>query len=180
MGAYHPLLVIANFLVEFLRIHPFQDGNGRLSRVLTNLLLLHEGYLYMPYVSHEKFVEDNKSDYYLALRKSQKTFGTDTENIEPWLNFFFSILLSQSQMAVELLSRENIEKILSPKQLAVWEYIERVEEATPGDITRILGMARPTVNQALDRLLKLKRIERIGQGRSTRYRISPQSYYVVL
>ncbi|OGY31148.1 MAG: hypothetical protein A3C02_04160 [Candidatus Andersenbacteria bacterium RIFCSPHIGHO2_02_FULL_45_11] len=167
---YHPLLIIANFLVEFLRIHPFQDGNGRLSRVLTNLLLLHAGYLYMPYTSHEKFVEDNKSDYYLALRKSQKTFGTDTESIEPWLEFFLSIFLSQSEMAVELLSRENIEKILSPKQLAVWQHIEEVEEVTPGDIARLLGIARPTVNQALDRLLKLKRIERIGQGRSTRYR----------
>ncbi len=62
---YHPLLVIANFLVEFLAIHPFQDGNGRLSRILTNLLLLREGYVYMPYVPHEKLIEDNKTEYYI-------------------------------------------------------------------------------------------------------------------
>ena len=68
----HPLLVIANFLVEFLNIHPFEDGNGRLSRILTNLLLLKHGYAYIPYVSHEKLVEDNKPEYYLSLRKSQK------------------------------------------------------------------------------------------------------------
>ena len=85
---YHPLLVVGNFLVEFLKIHPFQDGNGRISRVLTNLLLLKEGYLYMPYISHEKFVEDNKPDYYMALRKSQKTFKTEHEDITAWLNFF--------------------------------------------------------------------------------------------
>ncbi|MBI1834122.1 MAG: Fic family protein, partial [Candidatus Andersenbacteria bacterium] len=95
---YHPLLIVGSFLVEFLQIHPFQDGNGRLSRVLTNLLLLKEGYLYMPYVSYEKFVEDNKPEYYLALRQSQKTFlsaealakedKTENETVIPWLDFF--------------------------------------------------------------------------------------------
>ena len=73
---YHPLLVIGNFLVEFLYIHPFQDGNGRLSRILTNLLLLKSGYVFVPYVSHEKLIEDNKPDYYMTLRKSQKTLRT--------------------------------------------------------------------------------------------------------
>jgi len=167
---YHPLLVIGSFLVEFLQIHPFQDGNGRLSRVLTNLLLLKEGYLYMPYISHEKLVEDNKPEYYLALRQSQKTFKTKHENITPWLDFFLAIFLKQSQMAVELLSKENIEKLLSKKQLAVWQYLQEVEEATPGEIAKKAKVARPTVNQALDRLLRLKKVERIGLGRSTRYR----------
>ncbi|MEK6848723.1 MAG: Fic family protein, partial [Nanoarchaeota archaeon] len=99
---YHPLLVIGNFLVEFLKIHPFSDGNGRLSRVLTNLLLLHARYQYMPYVSHEKLVEDNKPDYYISLRRSQKTIGTKEEDITAWLDFFLDIVLKQSQMAVEL------------------------------------------------------------------------------
>ncbi len=167
---YHPLLVIGSFLVEFLQIHPFKDGNGRLSRVLTNLLLLKEGYLYMPYISHEKLVEDNKPDYYMALRRSQKTFKTEHENIIPWLDFFLTIFLKQSQMAVELLSKENIEKLLSKKQLAVWQYLQEVEEATPGEIAKKAKVVRPTVNQALDRLLRLKKVERIGLGRSTRYR----------
>ena len=167
---YHPLLVIGNFLVEFLKIHPFQDGNGRLSRVLTNLLLLKEGYLYMPYISHEKFVEDNKPDYYMALRRSQKTFKTEHGDITAWLNFFLTIFLKQSQMAVELLSKENIEKLLSRKQLAVWQYLQEVEEATPGEIAEKVKVARPTVNQVLNKLLRLKKIERIGLGRSTRYR----------
>src|SRR3989344_6280487 len=75
----HPLIIIGNFLIEFLAIHPFQDGNGRLSRILTNLLMLQAGYAYTPYVSHEKLIEDNRSEYYVALRRSQKTFSTDRQ-----------------------------------------------------------------------------------------------------
>jgi Fic family protein len=165
----HPLLIVGNFIVEFLSIHPFQDGNGRLSRILTNLLLLKEGYLYMPYVSHEKFIEDNKNDYYIALRRSQKTFGKK-EDITAWLDFFLTMILKQSEMAIELLESEQVEKLLSLKQLSVWEYLQTVTEATPSEISEKAEVARPTVNQALTRLLKLKRIERIGLGRGTRYR----------
>jgi len=167
---FHPLLVIGNFLIEFLKIHPFIDGNGRLSRVLTNLLLLQAGYLYIPYVSHEKLIEDNKSDYYVALRRSQKAIETKKENISDWLDFFLDIILKQSQMAVELLSKENIEKILSEKQLAVWQYIEQVAETSTGDIVKKTKIARPTVKQTLEVLLRLKKIERIGLGRSARYK----------
>ena len=167
---YHPLLIVGNFLVEFLQIHPFMDGNGRLSRVLTNLLLLKEGYLYMPYISHEKLIEDNKPDYYLTLRQSQKTLKTKNEDIVPWLGFFLDIFLQQSKMAIELLSKENIEKLLSPKQIAVWEYLQKAEEVTTGEIVKNAKIARPTAKQALDKLLQFKRIERIGLGRSARYR----------
>ncbi len=167
---YHPILIIANFLVEFLQIHPFQDGNGRMSRVLTNLLLLKEGYLYIPYVSHEKLVEDNKPDYYVALRQSQKTFKTAHEDIMPWLHFFLSVLFTQAKMAVDLLSKENIEKLLSPKQLKVWEFLQTVAEAAPREIAKVTGIARPTINQALAKLLRLRKIERIGLGRTTRYK----------
>ncbi len=113
----HLLFVVGNFIVEFLNIHPFQDGNGRLSRILTNLLLLKEGYLYMPYVSHEKLIEDNRPNYYIALRKSQKTFKSNKEDISKWLDFFLDIVLKQSKAAINLLSKENIETILSEKQL---------------------------------------------------------------
>ena len=167
---FHPLLIIGNFLVEFLAIHPFQDGNGRLSRILTNLLLLKAGYEYVPYVSHEKLVEDNKSDYYIALRKAQSSIGTDRNNIAPWLEFFLNVSLEQVQLAIELLSHENIEKILSPKQLNVWRHFDTTHEATAGEIAKAAGVARPTVSQAIDVLLRLKKIERIGQGRTTRYR----------
>jgi len=166
---YHPLLVIANFLVEFLNIHPFEDGNGRLSRILTNLLLLKFGYAYMPYVSHEKLIEDNKPEYYLALRKSQKTLRTKHIDISPWINFFLDILLTQSQMAIQLLTQTNIETILSPQQLIVWNYIKGVEQTTPKEISDETGVPRPTINQVVNKLMELKMVERIGQGATTRY-----------
>lgn len=167
---HHPLLLIANFIVEFLQIHPFTDGNGRLSRVLTNLLFLQAGYLYMPYVSHEKLIEDNKPEYYLALRQSQKTFKTDTENITSWLEFFLAIVFKQSHMAVDLLSHERLEEILSPNQRLVWEYLQTATEATPKEIAQKTGVKRATVSQVLTKLLSLKKVERLGLGRTTRYR----------
>ncbi len=170
--AYHPVIIIANFLVEFLQIHPFQDGNGRLSRILTNLLLLKHGYLYMPYVSHEKLIEDNKPEYYIALRNSQKTFHTKEETVEPWLEFFVSILLHQSHMAIELLSAETIEKTFSHKQMKVWEHLKEVQEASPIMLSQHTGIARPTISQIMKKLMNAKKVERFGLGRSTRYRVS--------
>lgn len=168
---YHPLITIGNFLVEFLKIHPFTDGNGRLSRVLANLLLLKKGYLYMPYISHEKLIEDNKPDYYMALRKTQKTFSTGKETITPWLGFFVKIILVQSKMAVKLFTQESIEKTLSPIQMKVWTYLQQVRQASPLELARKTHTARSTISQVLNKFLKLKRIERIGLGRSTRYRL---------
>jgi len=166
---HHPLLVVANFLVEFLHIHPFEDGNGRLSRILTNLLLLKLGYAYMPYVSHEKLIEDNKPEYYLTLRQSQKTLRTKQADISPWVNFFLDILLTQSQMAIQLLSQTNVETLLSPQQIIVWNYMKNIEQTTPREITRKTGVPRPTINQVMNKLLELKMIKRIGQGATTRY-----------
>jgi len=168
---HHLLLIIAGFLVEFLQIHPFQDGNGRLSRILTNLLMLQAGYAYMPYVSHEKLVEDNKPEYYLALRQSQRTFQSEKETILPWLTFFLDMILSQAKMALDLISDENIEKLLSPRQLDVWRYMQTANEVTPKELADVLGIPRPTINQVLTRLQDLDKIERIGLGRSTRYRV---------
>jgi Fic family protein len=167
---FHPILIVGNFIVEFLKIHPFEDGNGRLSRILTNLLMLQQGYLYMPYVSHEKIIEDNKPEYYVALRQSQRTFGSPSETIAPWLAFFSTVLFEQANRAVALLSKEEIEKLFSPQQQKVWAHFEKVAEATPLEIAKATGVPRPTVSQAITKLLKLKRIERIGVGRATRYR----------
>lgn len=168
---YHPLLVVGNFVIQFLQIHPFQDGNGRLSRILTNLLLLQNSYGFVPYVSHEKIVEDTKNEYYLALRKSQKTFGGKQEDITPWLEYFLKAIEIQAVSAIDMLRTEKIEALLSPKQLQVWEYLLSVFETTAGSIVKETGVVRPTVNQALDKLLGMKKIDRIGMGRATRYRV---------
>lgn len=166
---FHPLLIIANFIVEFLKIHPFEDGNGRLSRVLTNLLLLRNGYQFIQYVSHEQIIERRKDEYYLALRKSQETFNTDHDTIAPWLNFFLSVVKEQATKALSYLEEEKVEDTLSPKQYEVWKYLSNVGEAGTGDIARETGIVDVTVRQALDRLIELGKVKRVGRGRGTRY-----------
>ena len=166
---FHQLLIIANFIIEFLKIHPFEDGNGRLSRVLTNLLLLRSGYLFVQYVSHEQIVERRKDEYYIALRKSQETFKTAHDTIAPWLNFFLLVVKEQATKALVQLEEEKIEDTLSPKQFAVWKYMASVDEAAPGAIVKATGVALGTVRQALDRLVQLGKIKPIGRGRGTRY-----------
>ena len=166
---FHPLLLIANFVVEFLKIHPFEDGNGRLSRVLTNLLLLRSGYQFVQYVSHEQIVERRKDEYYLALRKSQETFNTDHDTLVPWLNFFLSVVKEQATKALSYLEEEKVEDTLSPKQYEVWKYLSSVGEAAPGDIAKATGVVSVTVSQALERLIELNLVKRVGRGRGTRY-----------
>ena len=168
---HHPLLIIANFIVQFLQIHPFQDGNGRLSRILTNLLMLQAGYTYIPYVSHEKLIEGNKPDYYMALRQSQTSFNSEHETIILWLEFFLGILYLQAQQAIELVSSDSVENILSPTQLKVWEYMQTVDEVSPKTLSENLSIPRSTINQVLNKLMDLKKIERLGLGRATRYRM---------
>jgi Fic family protein len=166
---FHRLLVIGNFIVEFLKIHPFEDGNGRLSRFLTDLLMLRAGYPFMEYVSHEQIVERRKDEYYVALRKSQETFGKDGDNIEPWLNFFLSAVKEQAEKALAHLAEDNAEDSLSPKQTLVWQHLASVAEASPGDIVKATGIPLGTVRQSLERLVALEKIQRIGRGRGVRY-----------
>ena len=167
----HPLITITNFIFEFLAIHPFQDGNGRLSRILTNLLLLKHGYEFMPYVSHEKLVEDNKQEYYLALNKTQKTWKTDKEDLSIWFLFFLKIFLEQTKLANKLIMEESMDVLLSEKQLLVWNYILEHKTTTPKKIREDLKIPSPTVLQVLNKLLAMKKIERMGAGRGVRYRL---------
>ena len=126
----------------------------------------------MPYVSQEKLIEDNKPEYYVSLRQSQKTFRSEKENLTPWISFFLKILLEQSKHATALLSKEEVEKLLSVRQQSIWNYISKSQgEVTPLEIGLTTKIPRPTINQALEKLLRLGWIERIGQGRATRYRI---------
>lgn len=166
---FHKLLIIANFVVEFLKIHPFEDGNGRLSRILTNLLLLRSGYLFAQYVSHEQIVERRKDEYYLALRKSQETFNTEKDTIIPWLNFFLSVLQEQAAKSIALVEGDIHEEHLSPKQIEVWNYLLNSNEVQPTEIANATGIALGTVRQALNRLVEMGKIKRRGRGRGTRY-----------
>ena len=126
----------------------------------------------MPYVSHEKITEDNKAEYYIALNKSQKTLKTDKEDISPWLLFFLTTLLKQTQIAIGLLSKESIVNLLSEKQTAVWNYFNEHDIVTPKNLRDDLKIAGPTVAQILNKLFAMKKIERMGKGRATRYKMA--------
>jgi Fic family protein len=164
----HPILIIANFIFEFLAIHPFTDGNGRLSRALTNLLLLQAGYEYTPYVSLEEIIEDKKDDYYLSLRQTQKNHKTSNENIEPWLHFFLDILLIQAKKAEEIMKNDDPLKLLSKRQLEVYQLFDK-ESLSVLEIKEKSDIPEQTIKQALRRLVSLKLFEIRGLGRGTKY-----------
>lgn len=170
----HRLILIANFIFEYLAIHPFQDGNGRTSRLLTNLLLLQSGYGFAKVVSHEKIVEDNKAEYYLALNKTQQTWKTEQEDISQFLLFFLEVMQTQSTGALAIMEGDNIEAMLSAKQLELWRWIGQLggREFTRKDAIEALGYPPRTVESIIKKLLDMKRIRKIGTGRATRYVIS--------
>lgn len=167
----HPLILIANFIFEYLAIHPFQDGNGRTSRLLTNLMLLQNGYSFTSLVSHEKLVEQSKADYYLALNKAQKSWKSDTEDLSPWLLFIFDIFHQQAVKAQELLENDQFEYLLSEKQLQFWQWVKQQGEFSRKTAIDALGFAPRTVEDMTRKLLDMRKLERLGQGRATRYRV---------
>ncbi|MEI8295538.1 MAG: Fic family protein [Alphaproteobacteria bacterium] len=171
--AKHPLIIIANFIFEYLAIHPFQDGNGRTSRLLTNLMLLQQGYLFASIISHERIIEDNKVDYYLALNKTQTTWKTEQEEISVWLLFFLKCIKTQSLQALKIISGDNIEYLLSDKQRVLWQWIitSGAAEFSRRDVVSALGFPERTVESIIKKLLDLKRLERLGQGKATRYKL---------
>src|SRR2546422_7318320 len=111
---HHPLLVVAVFIVRFLAIHPFQDGNGRLARVLTNLALVRTGYSYVPYSSLERVIEENREQYYRALRSAQGTLDKDESHLVDWIRFFLLCLLEQKNSLAEKVKNERLMTSLSP------------------------------------------------------------------
>jgi Fic family protein len=168
----HSLILIANFIFEYLAIHPFQDGNGRTSRLLTNLMLLQEGYLFTSIVSHEKIIEANKVDYYLALNKTQASWKTKREDISPWLLFFLDVIKAQSDQALKIIEGDNIEYLLSQKQLEFWHWIleNPDNEFNRRDAVKALEFPERTVESIIKKLTDLKRLERRGKGPATRYK----------
>jgi Fic family protein len=171
-GKKHPLILVANFIFEYLAIHPFQDGNGRTSRLLTNLMLLQQGYQFTSVVSHEKLVEQRKADYYLALNKTQKTWKSGQEDISEWLLFFLNVVHKQAGLALDILQRDDRESLLSRNQQSILNWVRSREEDvfTRGDLIGAFDLPARTIEASVKRLLEHRFIERIGEGRATRYR----------
>lgn len=169
----HPLILISNFIFEYLAIHPFQDGNGRTSRLITNLMLLQQGYSFAQLVSHEHIIEANKVDYYLALNKTQQTWKTEAEDITPWLKFFLNVIKAQSSQALQIIKGDNIEYLLSEKQLALWNWAnERKSEFSRKDAIEALNFPPRTIESIIKKLVNLKRLDVQGQGKATRYKLT--------
>lgn len=166
----HPLLVIATFIVVFLEIHPFQDGNGRLSRVLTTLLLLQAGYAYVPYSSLESVIEANKEAYYLALRQTQGTIRTDAPNWQPWLVFFLRSLAEQIRRLEKKVEREKIVLAALPTlSLQIVEFAREHGRVTMAEAIRLTGASRNTLKQHFRDLIERGHLEQHGGGRGVWY-----------
>ncbi len=166
----HPLLLIGLWVVVFLEIHPFQDGTGRLSRVLTTLLLLQAGYAYVPYSSLERVIEQNKDAYYLALRQTQGTIRSDAPNWQPWLVFFLRALAEQVRRLNAKVEREKL--VLAPLPELSLQIVELAREhgrVTMADVIRLTGASRNTLKQHFRALVAQGHITRHGGGRGSLY-----------
>lgn len=169
-GDLHPLLVIAVFVVVFLEIHPFQDGNGRLSRALTTLLLLRAGYAYAPYSSLESVIEQNKEGYYLALRRTQGTISTAQPDWNPWVEFFLHALLRQKQRLSAKMDREQILLGELPAlSVAILELARERGRVTVADAAKASGASRHTVKDHLRSLAEQDHLTLHGAGRGAWY-----------
>jgi Fic family protein len=168
----HPLLIVAVFTVTYLEIHPFQDGNGRLSRILTTLLLLQAGYAYVPYSSLESIVEHNKEAYYVALRQTQLTISSEAPNWQPWIMFFLRAMQQQKRHLEAKIERER-KAIAELSELAVkiLEHVRSHGRVTTRDMVRETGASPNTVKATFRGLVEKKLPVRQGGGRSIWYRL---------
>lgn len=172
-GELHELIVIAIFVVVFLAIHPFQDGNGRLSRILTTLLLLRAGYRYVPYSSLESVIEHSKDAYYLSLRRTQGTIQTDAPDWQPWLKFFLRSLQQQKQRLEKKIERERLVLGDLPELSAqILQLCREHGRVTVADVAKVTGANRNTVKDHLKALTRANHLERHGAGRGTWYSLA--------
>lgn len=166
----HPLFIAAVFNVCFLAIHPFQDGNGRLSRCLTTLLLLKFGYLYVQYSSLESVIEDNKENYYAALRQTQTTLETSEPNWEPWLIFFLKAMQKQKNKLKEKIERAQIlQGDLPPLSIKILELAREQGSVKSSDLVSLTGESRSTVLARVNDLVMNGKLKRNGKGPATWY-----------
>jgi len=166
----HPLLLIGIWVVVFLEIHPFKDGNGRLSRVLTTLLLQQAGYAYVPYSSLESVIEQSKDAYYLALRQTQGTIRTESPDWQPWLVFFLRALAEQVRRLNRKVEREKIVLAVLPElSLQIVEFAREHGRVTMGDAMRLTGGNRNTLKQHFRALVNRGQLRQHGAGRGVWY-----------
>ncbi|CAB1077172.1 Filamentation induced by cAMP protein Fic [Olavius algarvensis Delta 1 endosymbiont] len=166
---FHPLLAISDFVLRFLAIHPFQDGNGRLSRILTNLILIREGYDFVQYSSHERIVEANKDRYYLALRESQNNLESDPDIELKWAEFFLEMLSKQKNHLMGKIDRESRARRLPALSEKIVQLAQEHGRINIAFISKALEANRNTVKKHVRQLIENRRLVRHGKGRGTYY-----------
>ena len=166
----HPLLAIGVFVVVFLAIHPFQDGNGRLSRILTTLVLLRAGYGYVPYSSLESVIEQSKEAYYLALRQTQGTIKKEKPDWQPWLLFFLRALRQQMQRLAKKVEREKLILSSLPElSVQILDQARAHGRVSIGDVVKITGASRNTLKEHFRFLTEKGYLAMHGKGRGVWY-----------
>ncbi len=164
------MIVIGIFVVVFLEIHPFQDGNGRLSRVLTTLLLLRAGYAYVPYSSLESVIEQSKEGYYLALRRTQGTIRTEASDWTPWLTYFLKALQGQMRRLREKVERERLLLAKLPDlSIRILDHAREHGRITIADAVTITGASRNTLKLYFKTLRERGFLVLHGEGRGAWY-----------
>jgi len=170
----HPIIITGTFIYEFLSIHPYQDGNGRLSRLLTTLLLLKSDYDFMQYASMELEIEKRKKTYYNALIDGQKDRGTKKENINQWILFFLDMLISTIKKLEDRYAQIKDKKsYLNERQKQVLEFIKKHEPVKISDIINTLPKFTPfTLKKDMKYLTDEGVVIKMGKTRSTFYIIN--------
>jgi Fic family protein len=168
-NTHHPLFVIAVFVVRFLAIHPFQDGNGRLARVLTNLLLLRVGYGYVRYSSLERVIEDNREQYYRALRSAQSTLDRDESKLDVWVRFFLECLVQQKNSLARKVEHERLMTALSALDEQLLQLARQHGRLTLTAALSVTKVNRNTLKLHLRQLVQAGRLRLLGRGRSSWY-----------
>ena len=167
----HPLLLIGSFIVVFLAIHPFQDGNGRLSRVLTTLMLLRAGYGYVPFSSLESIIESSKEGYYRALRRTQTTLASKKPDWEAWLIYFLRSLVKQKDALAKKIALEDSQAAdLHPLATKIVALLPDHETLTLSQIVKLTQGKPSTVKLRLKELVEKGYLVPKGQGRGAHYR----------
>jgi Fic family protein len=165
----HPLVKCSLFTYEFLSIHPFQDGNGRLSRLISSLLLLKNGYKWIQYVSFEHEIENRKPEYYRILMSCQSQ--RPNENVSEWGNFFFDALKNIQEQLMLKLEQSGVEIQLSPREKSILTFIGNNVGCKSGEIAKKLGIPSPTIKRILPNLIEKSLIQKHGIGPGTNYSI---------
>jgi Fic family protein len=161
------IIKVAVFVYEFLSIHPFQDGNGRLSRLLGTLLLLKQGYPWIQFVSFEHEIENRKTDYYKVLMDCQQ--NRPGENVDSWLDFFLACLSSIQDKLMQKLETQQSQNALNPREKKIVQFIEAYPGVKSGEIASKLNIPLPSVKRILSEMIANKIISKNGTGTGTNY-----------